>query len=325
VPLCQKGNSRGSALLSVLWLSFALAAIAFALSNSVRGEIERATTGVDSLRSYYLAVGGVQRAMVEILWTVSRPNERVIPKGATVVQYAFPSGVTTVELLPEAGKLDVNTLPVQDLNRLMLALGIEPGKAQEVAEAIDDWRRPLQNSGAFDGYYLSLTPSFRAPHASLQEIEELLLVKGVTPEIFYGTYVPNEGPGPRLAPRGGLVDCLSVYGSRDRVDANTATPAVLATVGLNPYAIAALLERRRLKPFTQEELVAFMESTGAPATHLRVEGNSILTFRATARLRLPNGELSDLKRTVAALVKYMQPGADSAAEVIRWYDTAWSN
>ena len=46
--------------------------------------------------------------------------------------------------------------------------------------------------------------------------------------------------------------------------------------------------------------------------HLRVEGNSIVTMRATARLRLPDGQLSDLKRTVAAQVKYMPPGYDSA-------------
>jgi len=311
--------------LSVLWLSVALAAIAFALSNSVRGETERASTGVDTLRSYFLAVGGVQRAMVEILWTVNHPNERVIPKGATVVDYAFPSGVARVELLPEAGKLDVNTLPVQDLNRLLLALGLEPGRSQEIAEAIDGWRRPSETAGAFDGYYLSLTPSFQAPHASLQEIEELLLVKGVTPEVFYGTYVPNEGDGPRLTPRGGLLDCLSVYGSRDRVDANTAAPAVLATVGLSAPTIAALIERRRVKPLTQAELGEFMALIGGSMDRLRVEGRSMITIRATARLMQPDGQLSDLKRTVSALVKYMQPGADSAAQVLRWYDTAWSN
>src|SRR5437667_9125156 len=101
----RQRRSRGSALLSVLWLSVALAAIAFALSNSVRGETERASTGVDSLRSYYLAVGAVERAMVEILWSVTHPQERVIPRGSTVIEYAFPSGVARVELLPEAGML----------------------------------------------------------------------------------------------------------------------------------------------------------------------------------------------------------------------------
>jgi general secretion pathway protein K len=109
------------------------------------------------------------------------------------VDYEFPSGVSHVEFLPEASKLNVNTVPVQDLNKLILALGIEPGRAQEITEAIDDWRRvPDGGTSRFDGHYLSLTPSFQSPHASLQEIEELLLVQGVTPDIFYGTYVPSE-------------------------------------------------------------------------------------------------------------------------------------
>jgi len=55
-----------------------------------------------------------------------------------------------------------------------------------------------------------------------------------------------------------------------------------------------------------------------------VEGNSIVTMRATARLRLPNGQLSDLKRTVAAQVKYMRAGQDPPVHILRWYDTAWS-
>ena len=41
-------NRRGSALLAVLWLSAVLAAIAFSLASTVRGEAERAATSVDS-------------------------------------------------------------------------------------------------------------------------------------------------------------------------------------------------------------------------------------------------------------------------------------
>jgi hypothetical protein len=55
-----------------------------------------------------------------------------------------------------------------------------------------------------------------------------------------------------------------------------------------------------------------------------VEGNSILTLRATARLILPNRQLSDLRRTVGALVKYMPTGYDAPVHILRWYDTAWS-
>src|SRR5271165_3919718 len=241
--------TRGSALLAVLWLSAGLAAIAFSLSTTVRGETERAATAMDGLRAYYLAAGAVDRASLEFLWSANMdPTKAPIPKGAAAVDYHFDSGDAHVEIIPEAAKLDVNFTSIETLDRLGLAMGLTPGRAQEIASAIDDWRRP-NGGGMFDPYYLSLNPSFRAPHASFQEIEELLQVKGVTPDIFYGTYVAASqdaaGAGPRLTARPGLVDCLSVYGSKDRVDVNTASPAVLAAVGVPPQVVNALLERRR--------------------------------------------------------------------------------
>jgi general secretion pathway protein K len=328
-PAGPQPPSRGSALLMVLWVSAALAAVGFSLASTVRGEAERASTAVDGLRSYYLAVGGLERAMIEVLWSAMYPAQRVIPKGSAAVDYNFPSGIVHVEILPESGKLDVNASPVPELIRLLAALGVPSGRAQEIAAAIDDWRHPGPDAGQFDSYYSAQIPSFRAPHASFHEIEELLLVKGVTPDVFYGTYVPlepgevTEG-GPRLSPRGGLIDCLTVYGSDGRVDANTAAPAVLAAIGLDPYAIGALVEQRRKAPFTEQTLAGFMGSVGASASRLRVEGNFIITLRATARLRTPGG-LSDLKRTVGAQVRYLQPNSPTALNVLRWYDTAWSN
>ena len=116
------------------------------------------------------------------------------------------------------------------------------------------------------------------------------------------------------------MDCLSVFGARDRVDANTASPAVLAAVGLTPYAVGALMARRKVAPLTDSELTDFMNSIGATRERLRVEGNSIVTMRATARLRVGDGQLSDLKRTVSAQVKYMPPGYDLPIHILRWYD-----
>jgi len=326
----EKSNRpiRGSALLAVLWVSAALAAIAFSLSTTVRGETERVSTGVDGLRSYYLASGGIYRAIYELLWSVENPGKRPIPKGSTHVDYTFPAGNVRVELIPEAAKLDVNATAPEQLYRLGVALGMDPERAREIALAIVDWRGPPRDGvGALDSYYLSLEPSFRPRHASLEEIEELLLVKGITPDIFYGTYVPTSDPsqGPRLMARPGLIDCLSVFGSKDRIEANTAVPAVLAAIGLPPDVINALLERRRTQPFTEPQLIAFLQSYGVPAGRLRVEGNSIITMRATAQLRLENGQLSDLRRTVGALVKYMPEGYDAPIHILRWYDTAWSN
>jgi hypothetical protein len=80
-----------------------------------------------------------------------------------------------------------------------------------------------------------------------------------------------------------------------------------------------------MAPFTPETLAPFLTGLGITANGLRVEGNSIATLRATARLRLPGGRLSDLRRTVAAQVKYMPEGYDSLLHILRWYDTAWSD
>ena len=311
-------------MLAVLWVSAALAAIAFSLSTTVRSEIDRTATSVDGLRAYYLATGGIHRATYEVLWSAQNPDKRILPRYTTQVNYTFPSGVVHVDIVPEAAKLNVNLALPEELYRLLVALGQEPEHARQIALAIVDWRSPAAAGSGLDQYYLSLTPSFRARHASLEEIEELLSVRGITPDIFYGTYLPSDVPGgARLLARPGLVDCLSVFGSNTRIDANTASPAVLAAIGVPPDVINALVARRNIGPFTEDQLNAFL--AGAGAGRLRVEGNSILTLRATARLRLENGQLSDLRRSAAALVKYMPPGYDAPVHILRWYDTAWSN
>jgi general secretion pathway protein K len=327
---------RGSALLAVMWLSAALAAVGFSLANTVRGETDRVATDLDNLRAYYLAAGGIDRASLELLWSVlSPPDQRPIPLGSTAVDYNFATGVVHVEILPETGKLDINRIPPEELYRLLGALGVEPGRAGQITEAIVAWRQPMTDVTTPNLSLRSPTSSFPQAHASLLEIEDLLSVPGVTPDLFYGTYLPApvdapEG-APRLQARAGLVDCLSVFGSASQVDVNTAEPAVLAAVGLPPDAIGAIVQRRRAKPIGPDEFNGLAGSLGISTARLRIDGKSIVSLRATARLRLSNGQLSDLKRTVAAMVKYMPSGfGNEPIHILRWYDTAfadpaWSN
>jgi general secretion pathway protein K len=314
-------------LLAVLWLSAALAAVAFSLASTVRGETERVSSAMDGAKGYYLAAGAIDRAAMELLWSATG-TAIGIPPGAPRVDYMFPGGAARVEIIPETAKLDVNFTPPEELYQLCLALGMEDARAREIVAAIVDWRSPPTDVLALDSYYLALTPSFRPPHASFQTIEELLLVKGVTPEIYYGTYAPAPETGaegaPHLVARAGLADCLSVFGSRGSVDANTAQPAVLAAVGLAPYGIAAVLARRNARPITPEDLVSLAEIAGPAASRLRLGGNTIFTFRATAQPRLPDGRLSDLRRTVAAQVKYMAKGPEPF-HVLRWYGAPGSD
>lgn len=323
----KRGDGRrGSALLTVLWLSAALTVIGFSLAITIRGETERTATALDGLRSYYLAAAGVDRAAVELLWAMQNPGASRLPEHATQVKYHFDSGDVRVEFIPETAKLNVNNVTnvsIEDLTRLGMALGLDEMRAAALAQAIDQARTSGGGGAAGSGGL----PSFPSGGASIQEIEELLAVPGVTPELFYGTYVPQQDAtgAVHLMRRSGLVDCLSVYGIRNEVDANTADPAVLAAVGMSPAGIAALLAMRSQGPILPEQLGSVTALAGAAGGRLRLGGHSIVTMRATARLRLDDGQLSGLRRTLAATIKYMPPGYDAQIHILRWYDTAWSD
>jgi general secretion pathway protein K len=320
----SRRSRRGGALLAVLWLTAALTAIAFSLAATVRGEIDRASTQTEGLRTYYLAQGAVQRGILYMLWgAIHRLPDGSSPYykyGAPLMRFAFPSGEAVVEVIPESSKLNLNGASQEQLMRLLLGLGVDIGRAQLIASAIVDWRRMPPDGGPtmFDQHYLSMVPSFPSRHASFEQIEELLVLHGMTPEIYYGTYDrDHEG---RLIPRGGLRDCVTVFSTSPAVDVNTAHPAVLQAVGLDPAAVAAIVAQRRLQPFVaMEQVLSYTGGVG----RVRIGGDSIYTLRATARLRHQDGQLSDLKRTVAAKVKLLGGPGSEPYHVLRWYDNEW--
>ncbi len=308
----------------VLWLAAALSAIAFTLANTVRGEIERSSTDADGLKAYYLAQGAIDRMLVYIqaLASFLGPDgkPRFQPGVTRVLRLDFPTGVVRAEFIPENSKLNVNYAPPDELDALLLALGANPNQAQAIVAGIVDWRSgtPGGSFSEMDQYYLSLTPSFRARHASLQEIEELLLVRGITPDLFYGSYTRDAGG--RLVPRDGLRDCLSVYGSTRALDVNAVAPEVMMAVGVTPDTAAAIVALRKAVPISNMAQLAPFSNGGKGMARLGMNSGTIVTLRATAQLRLPNGQLSDLRRTVSAMVKLLGPDWNPPFHILRWYD-----
>src|ERR1700679_133032 len=218
-PLFQQAGRRGSALLTVLWLSAALAAIAFSVSSSVRAETDRVEAGSNGLRAWYLATGAVERGIQWMSWGEEYHHPHGTPFwkfGAPRMNMSFPSGNAVVEMIPESSKLNVNQATVEDLTKVITVVSGDAERAHEIAMAIVDWRSGSAGPTAFDEYYFSLNPTFQARHASFEDIEELLFVRGMTPEIYYGNFVAGTGPDGApgaLYASGGLRDCLSIWGS----------------------------------------------------------------------------------------------------------------
>ncbi len=314
----RKRTGRGGALLAVLWLSAALAAIAFSVSATVRAETERVSTAADGLRAWYLATGSVERGIQWMLWGPLYRNPNGSPRfwepNLPRMYMSFPSGDAIVEMIPESSKLNVNSAPPDLLYRVVLAVAGDEARATEITTGILDWR-----SGG-PAPSLGFESTFQPRHASLEEIEELLLVRGMTPELFYGNYLADAGG--HLSARGGLRDCLSVWGSAGPFDANTVSPALLEALGVPPEGVAAITAHRRVQPFhTLGEVVEL----GFPIPRLSVGGNVIWTLRGTARLRRADGSPSEVVRTAAAVVKLVDPRRYlTPLHILRWYDDAWS-
>ena len=300
----------------MLWLSAALSAIAFSVATTVRAETERASTLTESIRAGYLASGAVEGAILKI--QSARNQGRVPPPR---FRYSFATGEAVVEVMPETARLDINRALSPDLANLMVALGADPARAQAIAAAIVDWRT---TGGQFEDYYLRLTPSFRPRHASFQEIDEAIWVRGMTPELFHGSYTREPRTG-RLVRLGAFKDCVSIFGSIAKFDANGIEPALLRSFGTSFDGANALVAERERQPLMSAAEVARLAPMAGPALgRLTVIANSIYTLRATARVRLPDNRLSDVSRTVAAQVKFRQPDSPPAYQILRWDDQAFS-
>jgi general secretion pathway protein K len=318
----SRSPEKGGALLTVLWVSAALAAIAFSVSMSIRAETDRAGTAADGLRAMYLATGSVDRAVQWLLWGTGSDRffdyRRYSDKPR--LTFSYPSGEVVVEMTPETAKLDINHVSGDDLLRLVTAVSGDSVHAREITEGILGWR-----GGGSGADTPAQGSTFQPRRASFEEIEELLLVRGMTPEMYYGNYVA-EGDG-RLSPRGGLRDSLSVWGSLGPFDANGASPALLEALGASPGAIAQLVRRRAQQPFHN---LAEVAALGIPIDRLNVGLEHLIwNIRATARLRRPDGSPSEVVRSASAVAKLVLPPRNRPFDprrlrVLRFYEDAWS-
>jgi general secretion pathway protein K len=225
-------------------------------------------------------------------------------------------------MTPEAAKLNINQASGDDLMRLVNALTGDPQRAAQVSAGIQGWRGG--GGPAADSSNQSSGSTFQPRGASFEEIEELLLVPGMTPELYYGNYAPE---GNRLSPRGGLRESLSVWGSNGPFDANAVSPALLETLGASPAAIAQLMQRRAQAPFRN---LAEVAALGVPVDRLEVNGEHLIwNIRATARLRRPDGSPSEVVRSASAVAKLILPPQNRLRDpiqlrVLRFYEDAWS-
>ncbi len=281
-------NSRGVALILVLWVIAILSVVALEFCFAMRTEVQIAQNFKEENQRYAMAQGGVERAIAELIYRNSarmqqlRKNlkpEEVPPEQREWVTdgrpYVLPfdQGTCEVRAMGEAGKVNINVVSDPTLRKIINQLGLEGEARDVVVDSILDWRTPGELhrlNGAKSDYYQSLKDPYDCKNGNLDSIEELLLVRGVTSDLFYGKKAKTEEEGATTV-RFGLRDVFSIYASGEQVDINSASATVLRIVLGIPNEVAQQIVQGRaekgyanLSELLQKvpELSAFMATMG---------------------------------------------------------------
>ncbi len=99
----------------------------------------------------------------------------------------------------ESARLNINALieidKLQENGGRDLLMGL-PGMTEDVADAILDWMDEddeAREYGCESDYYQGINPPYYAKNGPLDTVEELLLVRGVTPDLLFGVDTNRNG------------------------------------------------------------------------------------------------------------------------------------
>jgi general secretion pathway protein K len=206
-------SDRGIALVMVLWVLMLLSVIVGEFCYSMKTQVNITANYKESTEAYYIALAGINNAIYNMVYqTVIPPPADGAQADEEAIEWRinteippidYAGGRVTVWIDNESGRTNIN-LADRDLLMLMLSgVELEDEEKEIIVDSILDWRdtddlRRLH--GAETEYYQSLPQPYSAKNGPFDTVEELLLVRGVTPEIYYGGLERMVTVFPKIAP-----------------------------------------------------------------------------------------------------------------------------
>jgi general secretion pathway protein K len=237
-------DDKGVALILTITLIGLMVVMILEFNKSIRTSLYETTNFSDAIRLEAIAKSGFNCALA-ILYEDDSSVDTLQDDWATLGQYSATSasmfdndGNFQTEIADLSGKIQINKLihttsehtveydqKQKDILTRLLSnspFNMETDKVTEILDSIKDWideDSDQELHGAENSYYMSLDHPYSCRNAPLESIDELLLVKGITPELLYGT---NETPG--------LANYLTVVQGDGKININTADRVLLAAL-----------------------------------------------------------------------------------------------
>lgn len=301
-------SSSAFAVLMVMVVVTVLSILAGALAIFLKVETQLTANSNDSEKLLWIGRGGVQRACwilanepggptsLKQIWAGGPgdgPETNGPLAGISLKDFPVGDGFVDIEMTEMESKFNVNTADSELLRQILTTMGVDAGQISDVADSIQDWVDPddaTKPAGAESDVYQGMTPPYNAKNAPIDDIQELQLIRGITPEMFKGGEAnPNApfkkhrlgfggGRGEAADYLFGLRDVLTPYSS-GKVNVNTASSNVLACIPL-------------MDGVSVQGILTFRESAGDTMT-----GNGVINNLSQLQAVIPNPQaLQQLQR-----------------------------
>lgn len=243
-PLSGVDCRRGAALITALWTVLLLSLLVAGLAHEMRLQSGITSFARKRLKAQAAARGGAEYAKFLLAKSfeasafeevdLERESFRVLAKNlergiaVTGIEVEMGPSRAIVDILPEAGRRNVNLLQDEDWEEILDQSGVPEELWPALIDCFmdfvdaDDYHR-LHGAEKDDAFYKDR--GYPPKNAPLDTIDEMLLIKGFTPEIVYG----GPPPDPRGEPLRGIAHLLTTFGD-GKVNVNTASREVLLTL-----------------------------------------------------------------------------------------------
>lgn len=201
----QNLRERGIALIIVMICIAVLGilAIGFAYSMKVETRLHMNNNAEGDMLA--IGIGSIHKAVALLnLRDPSEPFDALNQKWAGGPGSAMTSNLLAiVELDPNTKIVDmerranINMADERLLTQAMTLIGVDAADSGPITSSILDWIDPDKNehpNGTETSYYETLDPPYQSKDAPVDDLTELLLVRGVSQEVFWGGMATNHQP-----------------------------------------------------------------------------------------------------------------------------------
>jgi len=275
IPDHNKTNRSGIALVIVMVVIISLSLLAMGFVMSMKVETRLARNSQSGPDMDWLGRSGVELARYVLAQSLNNPSEpydslnqfwaggfggtNLFQADISLEDVALGPGIINVRITDMERRFNINIASEQILQQALIVMGVDAAESGKVIGSIQDWIDPDDDThigGTETAFYQQLSPPYTAKNGPLDDISELLMINGISPEMYWGTegggYVNRSIPTvikPVGFPQGvvypvGFVDLFTTL-SDSRLNINTAGPYALQLIpGMDENRAHSILSLR---------------------------------------------------------------------------------